>query len=127
MDQTWLGKAEARGFEKGKAQGFEKGLRGGFKKGFEEGFKKGFEEGFKKGRSEGKAQGKAEVVDQLRRLVLGRIEKRFGSVPDPVQARVRTIASLGPLVKLLEKLPALQSPEDLLPRRNGKEQPKSAA
>ncbi len=103
MDQTWLGKAEARGFEKGKAQGLEKGLR--------------------KGRSEGKAEGKAEAVDQMRRMVLGRIEQRFGAVPDPVQAKVRTISSIETLVKLLEKLPSLQSVEDVLPRRNGR--PKS--
>jgi hypothetical protein len=57
-------------------------------------------------------------------MVLGRIEQRFGPVPDPVQAKVRTIASIGTLVKLLEKLPSLQSVEDLLPRRNGR--PKSA-
>ena len=83
MDQTWLGKAEARGFEKGKA----------------------------------------EAVEQMRQMVLGRIEKRFGSVPDSVQAKVRTIGSMEALVKLLEKLPILQSVEDLLPRRNGR--PKS--
>lgn len=111
MDQTWLGKAEARGFEKGKAQGLEKGLA------------KGLEKGLKKGRSEGKA----EAVDQMRRMVLGRIEQRFGSVPDPVQAKVQTISSIATLVKLLEKLPSLQSVEDLLPRRNGNGRPKSAA
>jgi hypothetical protein len=97
MDQTWLGKAEARGFEKGKAVGFK----------------------------EGKTEGKAEAVDQMRRMVLGRIEQRFGAVPDPVHAKVRTIASIETLVKLLEKLPSLQSVDDLLPRRNG--QPKSTA
>jgi len=38
--------------------------------------------------------------------------------------KVRTIASIETLVRLLEKLPSLQSVEDLLPRRNGR--PKSA-
>lgn len=69
------------------------------------------EQGFKKG--------KAEAVDQMRQMVLRRIEQRFGSVPEPVQARVRAIASIEALVKLLEKLPSLQAVDDLLPRRNG--------
>ncbi len=88
MDQTWLGKSEAKGFEKGKAAGFEKG--------------------------------KVAAVGRMRRMVLKRIERRFGPVPEPVQARVLEITSIATLARLLEKLPSLQSPEDLLPRRNGR-------
>jgi hypothetical protein len=132
MDQTWLGKAEARGFEKGKAVGEARATKKlqawlgkveaqGLRKGKAKGLEKGLEKGLRKGRSEGKA----EAVDQMRRMVLGRIEQRFGSVPDPVQVKIRTIASIETLVKLLEKLPSLQSVEDLLPRRNGR--PKSTA
>jgi len=94
MALTWLGKAEARGLEKGQ----EKGLQEGLKK--------------------GKAQGKAEAVDQLRQLVLKRIEQRFGAVPERLIARVRTIDTLAPLAAMLEKLPLLESADDLLsPRR----------
>src|SRR6185436_18090879 len=49
MDQTWLGKAEARGFEKGKARGREEGIK----------------KGKSEGKAEGRAEGKAEVVDQM--------------------------------------------------------------
>ncbi len=98
MAMTWLDKAEARGLE----QGLEKGLK----------------KGLQKGRREGKAQGKAEAVDQMRQLVLSRIEQRFGRVPEPVQARVRSIEALAPLAAMLEKLPLLESADDLLsPRR----------
>ncbi len=112
MDQTWLGKAEARGFEKGKAVGEARAT-------------KKLQARLGKVEAQGLRKGKAEAVDQMRRMVLGRIEQRFGSVPDPIQAKVRTIASIETLVKLLEKLPSLTSVEDLLPRRNGR--PKNAA
>ena len=128
MDQTWLGKAEARGFEKGKAVGeaqatkrLQTRLGKAEAQGFEKGKARGLEKGFRKGRSEGKA----EAVDQMRRMVLGRIEQRFGPVPDPIHAKVQTITSMPALVKLLEKLPALQSVEDLLPHRNGNGRAKS--
>ncbi|HKH48514.1 MAG TPA: hypothetical protein VKM72_27950 [Thermoanaerobaculia bacterium] len=68
----------------------------------------------------GKAEGKAETVDRMKRMVLKRIEQRFGAVPEPVQARVQEIASLERLVRLFEKVPSLRSAEDLLPHRNGK-------
>jgi hypothetical protein len=116
MDQTWLGKAEARGFKKGEAVGEAQAT-----KKLQAQLGRAEAQSFKKGMSEGKA----EVVDQLRRLVLKRIEQRFGPVPDPIQAKVRSITSMEALVKLLEKVPSLQSVEDLRPRRNGR--PKSAA
>ena len=69
------------------------------------------------GREEGLQKGKAEVVDRMRQLVLGRIERRFGAVPERVQVKVRSIDSLEPLAEILEKLPLLESAEDLLSRR----------
>jgi hypothetical protein len=93
MAQTWLGKAEARGRAEGRVEGREEGLQKGIKK------------------------GKAEAVDRMRELVLGRIEQRFGAVPERLQAKVRTIDSLEPLAEMLEKLPLLESAEDLLARR----------
>ena len=114
MDQTWLGKAEARGFEKGKAVGEARAT-------------KKIQARLGKVEAQGVKKGKAEAVEQMRQMVLGRIERRFGSVPDPVQAKVRMIASIEGLAKLLEKLPTLQSVEDLLSNRNGNGRPKSAA
>jgi hypothetical protein len=113
MDQTWLGKAEARGFEKGKAAGEARAT-------------KKLQARLGKVEAQGIRKGRSEAVDQMRQIVLKRIEQRFGSVPDPVQAKVRTISSLATLGKLLEKLPTLQSVEDLLPHRNGNGRPKSA-
>jgi len=92
MEQTWLGRAEAQGFKKGKAEG----------------------------RAEGKAEGKAEAIDRMRRMLLRRIEQRFGAVPEPVQAKVQGTSSIETLARLLEKLPSLRSVDDLLPHRNGK-------
>jgi len=101
MAQTWLGKAEARG----RAEGQEKGLQMGLQKGLQQGIRKG------------KAEGRAEAVDRMRQLVLGRIEQRFGEVPERVQARIQAIDALEPLAEMLEKLPLLRSAEDLLSRR----------
>ena len=103
MEQTWMSRAEEQGFKKGKAVGLEKGKDLGFRK--------------------GKTEGKAEAVDRMRRMVLQRIERRFGAVPEPIEAKVRAISSIEALGRLLEKVPSLQSADDLLPRRNGR--PKS--
>lgn len=102
MAQTWLGKAEERGRVEGRTEGREKGLQ----------------EGLKQGTAAGVKKGKAEAVDQLRQLLLKRIEQRFGAVPERIQARVRSIDTLAPLAAMLEKLPLLESADDLLsPRR----------
>jgi hypothetical protein len=92
MQLTWLGKAEAQGRMQGKAEG----------------------------KAEGKAQGKAEAVEQMRRMVLQRIEKRFGVVPEAVQVKVQAMNSLKALVSLVEKLPLAPSAEDLLSRRRSR-------
>jgi flagellar biosynthesis/type III secretory pathway protein FliH len=91
MEQTWLGKAEARGIKKGRT------------------------EGLKKGRTEGRAQ----AVEQMRQMVLREIERRFGAVPTRVAARVRAIRTLEPLGKMLKDLSIVQSADDLLSRRRG--------
>ncbi len=93
MELTWLGKAEALGIKKGRAEGIERG------------------------KGEGIKQGKAEAVEKMRQMVLRRIEQRFGTVPERVEARVRAIKAVEPLAEMLEKLPLLQSPDDLLSRR----------
>lgn len=92
MQLTWLGKAEAQGREQGRAEG----------------------------KAQGKAQGKAESIEQMRRMVLQRIEKRFGVVPEAVQAKVQAMSSLKTLVSLVEKLPLAHSAEDLLSRRRSR-------
>jgi hypothetical protein len=108
MEQTWMGRAEEQGFKKGKAVGLEKGKALGFRKGKME------------GKAKGKAEGRAQAVDRMRRLVLRRVEERFGDVPEPVQARVQAITSIETLARMFEKVPSLRSAESLLPRRNGK-------
>jgi len=100
MEQTWMSRAEEQGFKKGKAVGLEKGMTHGFRK--------------------GKMAGKAEAIDRMKRTVLQRIERRFGPVTEPVQARIQAVTSIEALARLLEKLPSLRSAEDLLLRRNGK-------
>ncbi|HKH47744.1 MAG TPA: hypothetical protein VKM72_24055 [Thermoanaerobaculia bacterium] len=108
MELTWLGKAEA------------KGLKQGLKKGMQKGLAKGLEKGVQKGVQKGKAQGRAETVEQMRQVLLRRIEQRFGTVPERVQARVQRIKTVESLAEMLEKLPLLQSADDLLVRRNGR-------
>jgi len=105
MEQTWLGKAEARGLKVGRAEGIEKGIEKGIKK------------GIKKGRTEGVREGKAQAVDQMRQVVLRRLEQRFGAVPERVQAKVRRMKTVEPLAEMLEKLALVQSADDLLSRR----------
>jgi flagellar biosynthesis/type III secretory pathway protein FliH len=77
-------------------------------------------QGKAEGKAEGKAQGKAEAVEQMRRMVLQRIEKRFGVVPEAVQVKVQAMNSLKALVSLVEKLPLAPSAEDLLSRRRSR-------
>jgi hypothetical protein len=89
MEQTWLGKAEARGIAKG----------------------------IEKGRAAGVREGKAQAVEQMRQLVLQRIEQRFGAVPARVAARVRAIRALEPLGRLLEELATAKSADALFSRR----------
>lgn len=89
MEQTWLGKAEARGIRKGRAEG----------------------------RAQGRAQEKARAVEQMRRMVLQGIEQRFGAVPERVAARVRVLQTLEPLGRMLQKLATAKSADDLLSRR----------
>ena len=71
-----------------------------------------------KAEARGRAEGMEKAVDQMRGLVLKRIEQRFGVVPERVQTRVQAIGTLAPLAAMLEKLPLLESADDLLsPRR----------
>ena len=101
MEQTWLGKAEARGLKMGLKQGVEKGRA----------------EGLAKGVREGVREGRAQAVEQMRQMVLRRLEQRFGAVPDRIHARIRGMKTLGPLAEMLEKLALVRSPDDLLARR----------
>jgi hypothetical protein len=96
MELTWLGRAEARGIKKGRVEGIEKGMEKGVKK--------------------GRAQGRAEAVDQMRQVLLRRIEKRFGAVPERVLAKVRRMKTVESLAEMLEELPLLRSADDLLSR-----------
>lgn len=101
MEQTWTNRYEEQGFKKGKAVGL------------------------KKGKTEGFREGKAAAVDQMRQMVLQRVEKRFGPVPEPVEARIQAITSIETLARWLEKLPSLKAVDDLLPHRNGNGRAKS--
>lgn len=85
MELTWLGKAEARGMEKG----------------------------IEKGRKEGIAQGAEtatrEAVGRLRKVVLRQIEQRFGTVPAKTRRKIESIDSLEPLADLAEQVLVVDS------------------
>jgi hypothetical protein len=85
MELTWLGKAEARGMEKG----------------------------IKRGRKEGIAQGAEtatrEAVGRLRQVVLRQIEQRFGAVPAKTRRKIEAIDSLEPLADLAEQVLVVDS------------------
>jgi hypothetical protein len=72
-----------------------------------------------RGLERGRSEGLAEAIERMRRLVLLRIEQRFGTVPGRVQKKVLAIDSVEPLVEMIERLPLLTSVEDLVPRRDG--------
>jgi hypothetical protein len=90
MELTWLGKAEAKGIEKGMAQGLEKGMAQGVEKGM------------------------AQSVEHLRQTVLQRLEQKFGVVPQEVARRIQEVDSLDPLADLLTRLPLAKSADELV-------------
>jgi len=89
MELTWLGKAEARGVEKGLEQGMQKGIERGMVKGI--------------------AQG----VEQMRRVVLRLLTQRFGPVPTKVRRKIEAIDSLEPLADLAERVLVVSAIDDL--------------
>jgi hypothetical protein len=90
MEQTWLGKAEAKGMRKGLVQGRQQGR--------------------KKGREEVTLQ----YVLRLRRAVLHLMKGHFGTVPVRVRRRLETIDSIEPLAEMIERIPRARSAEELL-------------
>jgi hypothetical protein len=65
---------------------------------------KGFEEGLEQGREQGLEQGREktrrEDLSALRRVLLRRLEMRFGPVPEEVRGRIESIDSIERLVEL---------------------------
>lgn len=93
MELTWLGKAEARGMEKG----------------IEQGIRRGKKEGIKEGLARGAETATREAVGRMRRVILRQIEQRFGPVPTKIRRRIEAIDSLEPLADLAEKVLVVDS------------------
>lgn len=93
MELTWLGKAEARGMEKG----------------IERGRKEGIKEGRKEGLAQGAETARREAVGRMRQVVLRQIEQRFGAVPAKVRRKIEAIDSLEPLADLAERVLVVDS------------------
>ena len=90
MEQTWLGKAEAKGVRKGLVQGRQQG------------------------RKEGREEVTLQYVSRMRRAVLHLMKGQFGTVPIPVRRRLEAIDSIEPLAELIERIPRARSAEELL-------------
>jgi hypothetical protein len=90
MEQTWLGRAEAKGVRKGLAEGRQQG------------------------RKEGREEARLQHVDRMRRAVLHLMKGHFGTVPIPVRRRLEAIDSIEPLAELIERIPRARSAEELL-------------
>jgi hypothetical protein len=89
MELTWLGKAEARGLERGIETGLERGI------------------------AQGSETATRQAVERMRRVVLRQIEQRFGTVPATVRQRIETIDDLEPLATLAERVLVVPSIADL--------------
>jgi flagellar biosynthesis/type III secretory pathway protein FliH len=83
---------ESFGYELIKKEGYEEGLQKGFQQGIQQGIEKGLQKGVKKGLLEGS-----------REMVLEVLTEKFGSVPQDVERRIRSINSRRRLKDLLRQ------------------------
>ena len=81
-------KAEKAGMEKGMKQGMEKGM------------KQGMEKGMKQGREKGREEMKDDILSEQRDAVRAEVQKRFGSVPVPINLAVDKAQSINALVDM---------------------------
>lgn len=72
------------------------------------------------GLERGRAEGIEQSVKLLRQAVLRGIEQRFGPVPDRIRKKVQAVDAIEPLAEMVERLPLLDSVDDLLPLRRGR-------
>ena len=81
-------KAEKAGMEKGMKRGMEKGM------------KQGIEKGMIQGREKGREEMKDDILSEQRDAVRAEVQKRFGSVPVPVNLAVDKAQSINALVDM---------------------------
>lgn len=64
-------------------------------------------------------RGEVRVLDKMRSAVLQRIAQRYGSVPERIQKGIQETDSVESLVEMVERLPTLESIDDLVAHRRG--------
>jgi hypothetical protein len=62
-------------------------------------------------------RGEIRVLEQMRGAVLRRLAQRFGPVPERIEKSIQETDSVESLVEMVERLPTLESLEDLVARR----------
>lgn len=70
-------------------------------------------QGIKKGIEKGRMEGEKQSAVRMRRAVLQLLKRQFGSVPQPIRQRLRTMDSIEPLAQVIERVPLARSIEDL--------------
>jgi hypothetical protein len=83
----------------------------GLARGMEQGLQQGLEQGRQLGLSQGEAQGRA---GEARRIVTRIAERRFGPAPATSQARLAAIDDVDALERLIDRLPDVQSWDELI-------------
>ena len=81
---------------KAEKAGMEKGMKQGMKQGIEKGMKQGMIQGREKGREEMKD----DILSEQRDAVRAEVQKRFGSVPVPINLAVDKAQSINALVDM---------------------------
>ena len=70
------------------------------KAGMEKGMKQGMEKGMKQGREKGREEMKDDILSEQRDAVRAEVQKRFGSVPVPINLAVDKAQSINALVDM---------------------------
>jgi predicted transposase YdaD len=99
----WTREWERKGLEKGLQEGRQKGLQEGLEEGLQKGLQEGLEEGLQKGLQEGRQEGIEQTISALRRVLLAKLEERFGALPDAVRQRVESLGSIEELAELVSR------------------------
>jgi flagellar biosynthesis/type III secretory pathway protein FliH len=77
---------------------------------YEEGLEKGFEKGFEKGLEEGREIARLESLERIRQAFLPILEARFGSIPEGVPEKVKTLSwdEIRRLIVACQKVTAIE-------------------
>ncbi|MGC8720166.1 MAG: hypothetical protein ACP5TY_09195, partial [Thermodesulforhabdaceae bacterium] len=95
---------ESFGYELIKKEGYEEGLQKGFQQGMQQGIQQGLQQGIEQGIEKGLQKGvKKGLLEGSREMVLEVLTEKFGSVPQDVERRIRSINSRRRLKDLLRQ------------------------